>query len=120
MAPQTLDIKPPATSDSSPESGVIRDARRHRRRERTVASLLVFALIAAGLFLVAGGNSGQPARASSSQPTWMAGAPLHKPTHLRLIVSGNTPRVSIVDVDSGRVSRVRGMGLADRYSFGAR
>ena len=117
MATQTLDNEPTVTSDGSPESGVIRDARRHRRRERTAASLLVFALIAAGLFLVVEGNSGQPARASSSQPRWLAGAPLHKPTRLRLIVSGNTPQVSIVDVDSGRVSTVRGLGLPHRYSL---
>ena len=117
MATQTLDIEPPVTSDSGPESGVIRDARRHRRRERTAASLLVSACIAAALVLIMGGNAGQPARASSSRPTWLAGAPLHKPTHLRLIVSGNTPRVSIVDVDSGRVSTVRGLGLPHRYSL---
>jgi hypothetical protein len=117
MAMQPLDIKLPETSESSPESGVIRDARRHRRRERTVASLLVFALIAAVLVLVIEGNSGQPARPRSSQLTWLAGAPLHKPTNLRLIVSGNTPGVSIVDVDSGQVSTVRGLGLPHRYSL---
>ena len=117
MATHTLDIEHPVTSGNSPESGVIRDARRRRRRERTAASLLVFALIAGGLFLVVEGDSAQPARATSSQPRWMAGPPLHKPTHLRLIVSGNTPRVSIVDVDSGRVSTVRGLGLPQRYSL---
>jgi hypothetical protein len=116
MTTQTLDIEAAVTSDS-PEAGVIRDARRHRLRERAAASLLVFALIAAGLFLFIGGNAGQPARASSSQPRWLTGAPLHKPTHLRLIVSGNTPRVSIVDVDSGRVSIVRGLGLPHRYTL---
>ena len=118
MTTQTLGSKPPETSDSSPESGVIRDARRHRRRERTAASLLVLALIAAALFLVSEGNGGQISRASSPRPTWMAGVPLRKPTHLRLIVSGNTPRVSIVDVDSGRVQAVRGLGLPrQRYSL---
>ena len=48
----------------------------------------------------------------------MAGVPLRKPTHLRLIVSGNTPAVSIVNVDSGRVQAVRGLGLPrQRYSL---
>lgn len=117
MATQTLEKTPTITSDGSPEAGVIRDARRHRRRERIAASLLVFAFVAAVLFLVVEGNSDQPARASSSQPRWLVGAPLHKPTHLRLIVSGNTPRVSIVNVDSGRVSTVRGLGLPHRYSL---
>lgn len=117
MATQTLNKKPTVTSGSGPESGVIRDARRHRRRERTAASLLVLAFIAAVLVLIVDGNSGQPARARSSQPRWLAGAPLHKPTHLRLIVSGNTPQVSIVNVDSGRVSTVRGLGLPHRYSL---
>ncbi len=116
MTTQTLDFEAAVTSDS-PEAGVIRDARRHRLRERAAASLLVFALMAAGLFLFIGGSAGQPARASSSRPRWLAGAPLRKPTHLRLIVWGNTPRVSIVDVDSGRVSLVRGLGLPHRYSL---
>ena len=118
MATQTLYINPQETSDCGPGAGVIRDARRHRRRERTAASLLVFSLIAAVLVLVIEGNSGQPARASSSQPKWLTGSPMHKPTHLRLIVFGDTPRVSIVDVDSGRVSIVRGLGLPHRYSLG--
>ena len=118
MTTQTLGSKPPETSDSSPESGVIRDARRHRCHERTAALLLVLGLIAAALFLVSEGNGGQISRASSPRPTWMAGAPLRKPTHLRLIVSGNTPRVSIVDVDSGRVQAVRGLGLPrQRYTL---
>jgi len=114
---QTLDIKPPETSDSRPESGVIRDARRHRRRERTAVSLVLLGLIAAALWLASEGNGGQLSRASSSAPTWMAGGAPRKPTHLRLIVSGNTSQVSIVNVDTGRVQAVRGLGLPGQQSL---
>jgi hypothetical protein len=134
MTTRTLDIRPHKAPDGTlpesgvipdgtppesgvirgltpPESGVIRDAERHRRRERIAASLLVLALVAAALFLVAQGNDAQIQRSNSSHPRWMAGAPLGRSTDLRLLVSDNGGRPSIVDVASRRVQAVTGLGL---------
>ena len=106
MATQTPEIKSTETRDvAAPESGVIDDARRHRRRERTVASLLVLALTGAVLFLINAGHGAQVSRASSPQPTRMTGLPLSGSTHLRLLVSQNGGRPWIVDIPSGREQR---------------
>jgi len=112
MTTQTLDINPPKVADAtSPESGVIKDAQRRRRRERTAASLLFLALIGAGLFVVGQGHGAQIARQNSASPRWMSGPPLSSSTHLRLLVSQNGGRPWIVDVPSGRVHTVAGLGL---------
>lgn len=94
----------------APEAGVIRDARRHRRRERIAVSLLCLAVIGALLFLVERGGA-KASLARASRPTWLAGAPLQKPTHLRLLVSENGGPASIVNVDERRVQAVAGLGL---------
>lgn len=106
----TPEVKPSTEFGGGPESGVIDDARRHRRRERIAASLLLLALIGAVLFLVGTGGDAQPPR-SASRPTWLAGAPLSKPTHLRLLASENAGPASIVNVDDGTVRAVHGLGL---------
>lgn len=116
MTTETFDIKAPAPTDPAPpDAGVIRDARRHRRRERIVASLLFLALIGVIIFLVGAGAGAQLPRQRSSRPRWMTGAPLRKPTHLRLLASENAGPASIVNVDDGTVKAVRGLGLPTRY-----
>lgn len=105
------ELEPPAELGSSPESGVINDARRHRRRERIAVSLLLLAAIGAVLFLVGAGDGAQIPRPHSSRPHWMTGAPLSKPTHLRLLASENAGPASIVNVDDGTVRAVHGLGV---------
>lgn len=48
-------------------------------------------------------------------PRTLTGPPLSASTHLRLVVSENTGPASIVDVDSGRVQAVRGLGVPRKY-----
>jgi hypothetical protein len=100
-----------APAEALPESGVIKDARRHRRRERTAAGLLLLALIGAALLLVGNGNGAAGHRARAERPRWLSGAPLSKAIHLRLLVAENGGRPSIVDVASGQVQPVTGLGL---------
>jgi hypothetical protein len=108
-------IEQPEPSGCGPESGVIRDAKRRRRRERIAASLLFLSVIGAVLFLIGHDNGATASARDSSRPHWLAGAPLRKPTHLRLLVSQNGGPPSIVDVDSGRVLAVPGLGLPRKH-----
>lgn len=115
MTTQTLGIDAPVEPIvEAPEAGVIRDARRHRRRERIAVSLLCLAVIGVPLLLVERGGA-KASLARASRPTWLAGAPLHRPTHLRLLVSENGGPASIVNVDDRRVQAVAGLGLPHRY-----
>jgi hypothetical protein len=98
----------------APEAGVIRDARRRRRGERLTISLLLLAATGVALFLLGNGTGGPASSARSTRPTWLTGAPLNRPTHLRLLVSENGGPAAVVDVDSGHVRAVPGLGLPRR------
>lgn len=68
---------------------------------------------AVALIVVLGqGTARQVPRVHQSMaPRPLTGPPLSASTHLRLVVSENTGPASIVDVDSGRVQAVRGLGV---------
>jgi hypothetical protein len=118
MTIYTLERKPLKDPDFDiPEAGAIRDARRHRRRERVAGSLLFLASIGTALFLLVARDAVPASLAKSSRPTWLAGAPLSKPTHLRLLVSENGGPASIVDVDDQRVKAVPGLALPRKPSL---
>jgi len=116
MTTQTLEHTTEQASDpTSPDLGVIHEARRRRRRERAVATLVLAALIGAVLLLIGDGNGAQSAPARPTKPHWLTGDSLGGPTHLRLLVSQNGGPPRIVDVDSGHVQAVRGLGLPRRH-----
>lgn len=115
MTLRAPEIEPPELPRTTPESGVIRDARRHRRRERVAAALLLLAAIVATLFLAGADGGAPPSRAETLRPHWMAGAPLSRPTHLRLLVSENGGAPTIVNVDSGQVHAVPGLGVPRKH-----
>ena len=101
-----------------PDAGVIEEARRRRRRERMfLAAAAALSAGAVAPFVVLGQGTARrvPAAHKSMAPRPLTGPPLNASTHLRLVVSENTGPASIVDVDSGRVQAVRGLGVPRRY-----
>ena len=71
---------------------------------RLAARLLVGVIAAAALAALAFAASAQPA---GREPSALRGGPLESPTGLRLLVADSPPFV--LDVDSGRVTRLRGL-----------
>lgn len=88
--------------------GVIDDARRRQRRQRLAAAAVLLACSLAAVLLAnppgAPHSTAPPLRLSSSL-TWLAGTTLG-PTHLRLVAAEGDGTPSIVDVDSGVVTRL--------------
>jgi hypothetical protein len=113
MVVDSPQVRPPDAPEAL-DAGVIEEARRRQRRERTIAAC-VAALLAGGVAgIVAfgfGGGRHAPLPQRSSPPTWLTGPPLLGPTHLRLVVSENIGPASVVDVDSDQARAVRGLGV---------
>ena len=103
------------------DAGVIEEARRRQRRERMIAAGVMALLAGAVGALVALGSGGASRHVASPQrpsaPTWLKGPPLSEPTHLRLAVSENIGPASIVDINSGRVHAVRGLGVPQQQGL---
>jgi hypothetical protein len=101
--------------------GVIDQARRRHRRHRLAGAAVVLACGFAAVALVLDSSgpvhrTAPPVRLSSSL-TWLAGSPLGR-TGLRLVGSENGGRVSIVDVDSGRVDPVAQLDVSGPPNLG--
>jgi hypothetical protein len=121
MAVETQ-VKPQESSDvEAVDGGVIEEARRRQRRERMLVASVIALLAGAVAGIVALGLGGSGRHAVPPQrpspPTWLTGPALNGPTHLRLVVSENIGPASIVDVDSGRVQAVPGLGVPSRQGL---
>src|ERR1700690_4467844 len=112
-----------ATVDPAPveglDAGVIEEARRRQRRHRVMAALALVATVAAGAlafdFAGEADRSGpSPSVRLSPLLRGLAGPPLRGRTGLQLVVAGIAGRgpVDIVDVDSGKVRALRGLGVS--------
>jgi hypothetical protein len=90
--------------------GVIDAARRRQRRHRAAIGVVVLAIGLAAVIVVlnwlAGAHPSGPQPQPSSSMTWLTG-PRLGPANLQLVVSENGGPVSIVDVDSRRVTPLR-------------
>jgi hypothetical protein len=103
------------------DAGVIEEARTRQRRHRVAGAGALAALILIGVlaFGFAGGGSAQP-RSGSGQATpsltWLTGPALGA-SRLLLVASENTGPASIVNVDSGRVHAINGLGVPRRQTL---
>ena len=118
-APHRLTVTVDPAPVEGPDAGVIEEARRRQRRHRVVAAVALVAAVGAGIvaFGVAGGadrGGPPPSVRLSSSLRGLTGAPLRGRTGLALVVAGLGGRgpADIVNVDSGKVRALRGLGVS--------
>jgi hypothetical protein len=108
---ESVSLIGPRPRASSPDAGVISDARQRQRRRRAAVAVALAAFAATALLTVAPARTPPPLRLSSSLAR-LTGPRLSASTRLQLVVSPPfSGPVELVDIDSRRARVVPGLGL---------